>query len=252
MPLTCPDHRGLTTYFSWPPARLFPPTFFLFLLGSKGQIKEWVGWWVGWWQESIRMGGGVPMCFNPFTSTLKSQNPTHILPTQTLPPWHSWNAEAFFFFANLGNYHSGHGAQNRDRDPGRCTVTARVADAPLCFVLPKPDLPTNSSLTSLKHTIFDGYNACPLVYCVTPGIPSIPMHCVGMLGRIMAHHWLCFVWNILTKLSFVAALLSSFFTERRCIFQGLWINVYLPRCLKTHLGPLWLLQTCLIYTVDPQ
>lgn len=129
------------------------------------------------------------MCFNPFTSTLESQNPTHILPTQTQPLWHSWNAEAFFF-TNLGNYHSGHGAQNKDRDPGRYAVTAHVADASLCFVLPKPDLPTNSSLTSLKHTIFGGYNACPLVYCIALGIPSIPMECVGMLGCvncIMAH-----------------------------------------------------------------
>lgn len=35
--------------------------------------------------------------------------------------------KGFFFFTNLGNYRSGHGAKNRARDPGRCTVTASVA-----------------------------------------------------------------------------------------------------------------------------
>lgn len=84
---------------------------------------------------------------------------------------------AFFFpfFTNLGNYRSGHGAQNRDRDPGRCTVTASAAEAVLCFVLPKPNLPTNSSPTSARRPIFGGYNACQLVHCVASGTADIPM-----------------------------------------------------------------------------
>lgn len=44
-------------------------------------------------------------------------------------------------------------------------------------MLPKPDLPTNSSLTSLRQPISSGYNACQLVYCVASGIPNIPMEC---------------------------------------------------------------------------
>lgn len=115
--------------------------------------------------------GKIPICFNPFTSKLESQNPTPICPHKP-SPCGTPGMLKFFFFTNLGNYHSGHGAQNRDRDPGRCAVTARVADAPLCFVLLKPDLPTNSSLTSFKHAIFGGNNACPLVYCIAPGIPT--------------------------------------------------------------------------------
>lgn len=99
----------------------------------------------------------------------------------------------FSFFANLGNYRSGHGAQNRDRDPGRCTVTARVAEAALRFVQPKPNLPTNSSLTSLQQHIFGGYNACQLVYCVASGTPDIPMECAGMsnVGMCESHNDHC-------------------------------------------------------------
>lgn len=103
-----------------------------------------------------------------------------------------------FFFTNLSNYHSSHGAQNRDRDPGRCAVTAHVADAALCFVLPK-NLPSNSSLTSLKQTIFGGYIACPLVNCILLGIHNIPMECVGMSGCvtcIMAHTINCVLCEI--------------------------------------------------------
>ncbi|CAB1446225.1 unnamed protein product [Pleuronectes platessa] len=95
----------------------------------------------------------------------------------------------FSFFTNFGNYRSGHGAQNRHRDPGRGTVTARVAEAALCFVLLKPDLPTNSSLTSPQQPIFGDYNGCRLVYCVAAGIPSIPMECGVPSKCWLVHFW---------------------------------------------------------------
>lgn len=60
-------------------------------------------------------------------------------------------------------------------------MTARVAEAALCFVLPKPNLPTNSSLTSPQQHIFGGYNAGLLVHCVASGIPNITIDCAGML-----------------------------------------------------------------------
>lgn len=87
----------------------------------------------------------------------------------------------FFFFTKLGNYRSGHGAQSRDRDPGRYDVTAPVSETALCIVLLKPDLPTNSSLTSLQHPVFGAYNAGRLVYCVASMIPNIPMWCASFL-----------------------------------------------------------------------
>lgn len=174
-----PDHiLLLTSSASLPSHPLSFP-----LLGTRGRSRG--GWGDGWgrWQESIRRGEN--------SWVLKS---LHIHPGIRESSSHSAHTNPalvtllecwsfFFFFTNLSNYRSGHGAQNRDRDPGRCTVTARVAEAALCFVLPKPNLPTNSSLTSLQQPIFGGCNACRLVYCVASGIPNIPIptECVGML-----------------------------------------------------------------------
>lgn len=116
-------------------------------------------------------------------------------PHQTQPLWHSWNAEAFF--TNLGNYHSGHGAQNRDRDPGWCTVTAHVAEAVFRFVQLKLDLPTNSSLTSLRQPIFGCDNGGWLVYCVKI---MDTKHSHGFYGK--------FVWCVLLPIVYTLGYVS--------------------------------------------
>lgn len=154
-----------------------PPSFSS-PIEKQGLIKGCEGWWVGWWQESIRRGeNSWVLKFLHIHPGIRESN-SHSAHTNPAPFDTPGMLKFFFFITNLGNYHSGHGAKNRDRDPGRYAVTARVAEAVLCFVLLKPELPTNSSLTSLQQPIFGDYNACQLVYCVPSGLPNIPMSVV--------------------------------------------------------------------------